>query len=135
MDTSIEQYGAGAGLVFGAGVGGTVGTLLALETSLALVAGFGASGGLVVGAIVGRIAAGMEGQTNWVWRATGFTLGLGLLAGALIGATVAWTVDGALLDGVLVGAASGLGYGTLLTATLLHAGRGELSADKLGLGR
>jgi hypothetical protein len=49
MDRSLEEYGAGSGLVIGAGIGGTAAVTTGLETSLAVVAGLGVAGGLVIG--------------------------------------------------------------------------------------
>ncbi|MDZ7851052.1 MAG: hypothetical protein U5K70_09790 [Halodesulfurarchaeum sp.] len=133
MDTTIEQYGAGAGLVFGVGIGGVVGTLAELDASLALVAGFGAGGGLVVGALAGQFVATRSRRSNWVRTVTAFTLGVSLIVGTLLGATGAWMVDAVLSTGAVVGAASGIVFGGLLTAALVRAVTTDGSSDALGL--
>lgn len=135
MDSTIEQYGAGAGLVFGVGIGGVVGTLAGLDASLALVAGFGAAGGLLVGALVGQFVATRARGPNWVRLVAAFALGVGLTIGTLLGVAGTWMIDAVLLTGAVVGAASGLVHAGLLTAALLRAPSTGDSADSLGLNR
>ncbi|MFW5922304.1 MAG: hypothetical protein ACOCRC_03260 [Halodesulfurarchaeum sp.] len=135
MDSPIEQYGAGAGLVFGVGIGGVVGTLAGLDASLALVAGFGAAGGLLVGALAGQFVATRGPGPNWRRAVAAFTLGVGLTIGTLLGVTGAWMIDGVLLTGAVVGAASGFVHGGLLTGALVRTLSTEDSADALGLNR
>lgn len=123
MTSSLEQYGTGSGIPFGAGIGATAATLSGVGEQLAVVAGFGVMGGLVVGGFAGRFTAENIDRPNWERRVVAFTLLVSLLVGGLLGALTGWMVDGPILRGFLVGAGAGGVFSLLLSGTLVATGR------------
>lgn len=123
MATTLEQYGTGAGIAIGAGIGGTAASLAGLTAEFAMMTGFGVAGGLVVGGFAGRVTEATRDRGNWRYRVVAFTLFASLLVGSLFGLLAAWTVDASLVEGVLGGGVTGGAFGLLLSAVLVSAGR------------
>ena len=115
-DDALPQTGTALGLVLGAGLATTVAVLL--DSNLATITGFGVGGGLVVGAFAGTLARANRGRPRYAVRVVGGTVALGLLVGAGVGLAGAWGIDGALTDGLLLGAAVGVVHGALLGSIL-----------------
>lgn len=130
MTSTLEQYGTGSGIPFGAGIGATAATVAGVGEQLAVVAGFGVIGGLVVGGFAGRFAAENLDRANWERRVVAFTLLVSLLVGGLLGALTGWMVDGPVLRGFLVGAGAGGVFSLLMSSTLVATGRKEQATDQ-----
>ncbi|WP_336000235.1 hypothetical protein [Halorientalis halophila] len=129
MTSTLEQYGTGSGIPFGAGIGATAATLSGVGEQFAVVTGFGVMGGLVVGGFAGRFTAEHLDRPNWERRVVAFTLLVSLFVGGLLGALTGWMVDGPILPGFLVGAGTGGVFSFLLSGTLVATARKEQSPD------
>lgn len=107
-----DQYLIGVSVPLGTGVGAI--TAAAAGASITIGAGYGIGAGIVVSAVVilGPISVGLEEPTTWQQFALGAIAG-GLL-GVTLGALAAWTMDEAILDGMLVGIPGGLFLGGFL---------------------
>lgn len=119
---SLQQYGAGVGIPFGAGVAATTAAAVGVSGTLATVVGYGAAGGLVVGALAGRFAETTRPRENWRLRVAGFTLVVSLLVGSALGGLTAWIETAAVANGVLAGGAAGGVFGLLVSGVLVATG-------------
>ncbi len=104
------------GIVFGSGVGATVGVLAGVDFGQTIA--YGTGGGLLVGTLAGRLAVANRGERNLATRIVGGTGVLGFLVGVLVGIVAAWGWDGSLVAGLAVGGAAGLTHGLLLGGVL-----------------
>jgi hypothetical protein len=129
MVTTPEQYGTGAGIAIGAGLGGTAASLAGLSSEFAVITGFGVAGGLVAGGFAGRFTDVSRTHDNWRYRVVAFTLSVSLLVGSLLGMLTAWMVEAPLVDGLLGGGATGGAFSLLMSSILVSAGRKQQPSD------
>lgn len=127
MTDTLQQYGTGIGIPLGAAIGALTAILTGTSSELGLLAGFGVSGGLVVGGFAGWFADSNRSRENWGFRVTAFTLFVSLLVGGLIGALAAWSIDGPLTVGFLVGSGAGGAFSLFLSAILISTARRDSS--------